>query len=78
MISELAWINKKMSAILRIVSPFLKPSLYTNYFWETKSFYHKKVLAGSIEPLFHAMIAVGVIGYTVEYVGIGRKLLYIE
>lgn len=61
--------------LLKSASFIVKPSFYKAQLMKYVVYLNKKIIAGSIEPLFQAMVFVGVTGYAVKYVTLGSKLL---
>ena len=49
------------------------PGFYKNLFANIVKNTHTEMQAGSIKPLFKAMMLVGVCGYTMEYQMVGSK-----
>ena len=69
-----------MSAFLKagfsFAQNFIKPSFYAAHWNDLIVATNKDIRAGSALPMFKGMVVVGIIGYTVEYVTIGRKNKY--
>jgi len=57
-----------MKHAMKVVSP----SFYKAQYAGVVRSVHADVVAGNIRPLFQAALLVGVVGYTMEYVTIGR------
>lgn len=69
-----------MSAILKagfsFAQNFIKPSFYAAHWNDLIVATHKDLRAGSAVPMFKGMVLVGIVGYTVEYVTIGSKIIF--
>lgn len=52
---------------------FASPNYYQAEYANIVRGVHADMTAGSIRPLFQGMLVVGVVGYTMEYITIGRK-----
>ena len=68
-------LERKMSFV-KFIGNFLRPSFYAGHYATISSSVNKQLLAGSPLPLFKMMVIVGTIGYTTEYIGIGRKYYF--
>lgn len=67
---------KTMNAVtgmLKGLTRFASPSFYKAEYASIVKSVHTDMAAGSIRPLFQGMLLVGVVGYTMEYITIGRK-----
>jgi len=63
-------------SFVKFIGNFLRPSFYAGHYATISSSVNKQLLAGSPLPLFKMMVIVGTIGYTTEYIGIGRKYYF--
>lgn len=52
---------------------FASPAFYQQEYAKIVKSVHADMTAGSIRPLFQGMLVVGVVGYTMEYITIGRE-----
>ena len=53
---------------------FANPAFYKSEYANVVKSVHGDMQAGSVRPLFQAILFVGVVGYTMEYITIGRTL----
>lgn len=60
-------------SFVKMIGTFLRPSFYASHFAAMSKSVNKQLMQGSPVPLFQMMVIVGTIGYTTEYIGIGRE-----
>jgi hypothetical protein len=53
---------------------FANPAFYKSEYANVVKSVHGDMQNGSVRPLFQAILLVGVVGYTMEYMAIGRTL----
>lgn len=61
-----------MASVTGAIRKVLSPAFYAAQWNAVVSATRAKVRVGSVEPLFQACLLVGVTGYCVEYVTVGR------
>ena len=72
--------KQRMQAVKNAFSAslnLLKPSWYAGQYRNFVLDVNKQLVAGSIKPLFRGMFYVGALGYTFEYLAVGRKYFII-
>ena len=70
--------DKDREKMLSALKQFVSPAYYAGHYHSVVKWTNKKVIAGSIEPLFYGMGIVAGVGYLTKYLVAGSKfLLYI-
>ena len=70
--------DKDREKMLSALKQFVSPAYYAGHYHSVIKWTNKKVIAGSIEPLFYGMGIVAGVGYLTKYLVAGSKfLLYI-